>query len=181
MRRRHQDLAALVDEAVAAGRFPAIRRSWRAAVVHAAAARTVLALGLALPDLRPDRVHRAAARAVDTLGAAFATEELYARLFALGAGLVAELLLEEGAGARFQGLEPDLDLAADLREVLALDLWPVVRELAAYLARHRLEREGGRALQERVVRRFEAARPQLALRLADAGLVLRRLLREAIQ
>lgn len=180
LRRRHQDLAALVDEAVAAGRFPAIRRSWRAAVVHAAAARTVLALGLSLPDLRPDRVHRAAARAIDRRGAGVATEELYARLFAPGASLVAELLLEEGAGARFQGADPDLDLAADLREVLALDLWPVVATLADYLARHGAKHADGKAFQARVVRRFEAARPRLALRLADAGLELRRLLREAV-
>jgi hypothetical protein len=180
LHRRHQDLAALVDEAVAAGRFAALRADWRAAVERRAIVRAVTALGLRLTDLRPRAVRLAAARAVDRLGASWPTEELEGRLEALLDGLVAERLIEEGAGLRFQGQDPDLDLAADLRAALAFELWPVTRDLARYLARHGAKHRGESDLQARIVRRFEAARPRLERAMAEALAMLRRCLREVV-
>ena len=173
-----ESLASLVEAAVAAGRFVDVLQRWRAAELHAAAGRTILALGLRVEAPRAELVHRAAAQAVDREGARVATEELFARLFALGASLVGELLLEEGLSARYQGLDAERDLAANAREVLGLDLWPLTRRLAAYLARYPLG--PGAALQERVVRHFEAERPVLALRLGKALHALRRSLREVV-
>lgn len=177
---RRGDLGSLLGEVIERGQAAAIRERWRAVVIREAVARTMLALGLRLEAPRPELVHRAAARAIDAVGAPLPTEEIYARLFALGVGLVAEMLLAEGAGAAYQGADTGWDLGADLREVLAFDLWPLTRNVAAYLARHGIGCGDGRSLQERIVRQFEGARPQLALRLADAGLALRRALREVL-
>ncbi len=178
--RRHQDLAALVDEAVACGRFAAIRTDWRAAIVRRSVIRAVTALGLKVSDLRARNVRLAAASAVDRTGAPIATEELEERFRALLDGFVAERLIEEGAGLRFQGLDPDLDLAADLRAALAFELWPAIRELARYLARHGDKHGSEKALQARIVRRFEACLPRLDRAFGEALALLRRCLREVL-
>jgi hypothetical protein len=178
--RRHQDLAALVDEAVASGRFAALRTDWRAAIERRSLIRAVAALGLRVEDLRARTVRLAAARAVDRLGAPVPTEELEARLEALLDGLLAELLIAEGAGLRFQGQDPDLDLAADLRVALGFELWPAIRDLARYLGRHGAKHRTEPALQARIVRRFEAARPRLERAVAEALAMLRRCLREVL-
>lgn len=180
LHRRHQDLAALVDEAVASGRFAPLRASWRAAIERRAIVRAVTALGLRIADLRPRTVRQAAARAVDRFGAPVPTEELEGRLEALLDGLMAELLVAEGAGLRFQGQDPDLDLAADLRAALAFELWPVTRDLARYLAAHGAKHRGESELQARLVRRFEAARPRLERAVGEALALLRRCLREVL-
>jgi len=180
LHRRHQDLAALVDEAVAAGRFAGLRASWRAAIERRSIVAAATALGLRLGDLRPRTLRLAAARAVDRLGAPVPTETLEARLEALLRGLVAERLIEEGAGARFQGQDPDLDLAADLEAALAFELWPVIRDLARYLALHGRKHRREVELQARIVRRFEAARPRLERALGEALGMLRRCLREVV-
>jgi hypothetical protein len=180
LHRRQQDLAALIDEAAAAGRFAALRASWRAAIERRAVVSAVTALGLRTPDLRARTVRLAAARAVDRFGSPVPTELLEARLRALFQGLVAERLVEEGAGARFQGQDPDLDLAADLDAALSFELWPLVRDLARYLAVHGRKHRQERELQARIVRRFEAARPRLERALGEALAMLRRALREVL-
>jgi len=180
LHRRNQDLAALVDEAVACGRFAAIRADWRAAIVRRSAIRAVTALGLKVADLRARTVRLAAAHAVDRAGAPVATEELEERSRALLDGFVAERLIEEGAGLRFQGLDPDLDLAADLRTALAFELWPAIRELARYFARHGAKHGSEKALQARIVRRFEASLPRLDRAFGEALALLRRCLREVL-
>ncbi|MDW8126087.1 MAG: CRISPR-associated endonuclease Cas1 [Geminicoccaceae bacterium] len=178
--RRREDLAALVDEAVASGVFASVRESWRAAAHRAACIRLTLALPIRVPDLRTRTVARAAARLVDLAGAPIATDELVGRLEGLLAALVAELLLHEGAGARFQGGDPDLDLAADFRGVLGLELWPVAWRLARYLAAHANKHRRDQELQARIVRAFEAHKPRLEKVFAETAGLLRRCLREAL-
>lgn len=178
--RRHQDLAALIGEAVAAGRFEALRADWRAAIERRAVITAVSALGLRVRDLRARTVWLAAARAVDRIGASVPTEDLEARLASLLDGFVAERLIDEGAGLRFQGQDPDLDLASDLRAALAFELWPLIRDLARYLVRHGAKHRSEQALQARLVRRFEAAVPRLERAFGEALALLRRQLREVL-
>lgn len=178
--RRREDLAALVDEAVACGVFASARESWRAAAFRAGCIRVALALPIRVADLRTRTVTRAAARLIDAVGAPIATDELIGRFDGPLAALVAELLLAEGAGARFQGADPDLDLAADLRAILGLELWPAAWRLARYLALHADKHRRERERQARIVRAFEAQVPRLEKVFAEAVGLLRRCLREAL-
>lgn len=178
--RRREELLVLVEEAMACGSFAVARENWRAAAYRAACIRVTMAMPVRVADLRARTVARAAARLVDLAGAPLSTDALMARLEALLAAFVAERLLSEGAGLRLQGQDPDLDIAADFRGILGLELWPLAWRLARYLALHANKHRTETLLQARIARFFESHGPRLEKAFTEAMVLLRRCLREAL-
>jgi hypothetical protein len=185
---RASDLAELVDGCCALGHWPAVRDAWRRAGERRA---ILLLLGRTparLDELRPGPLRRQLLRSLDAAlpAAAEATalaagaEGLIARLEALLLAEIGHLLLGEGAGARFQGADPDLDLRRDLLQIAGFELWPLAFRLADYLTRHAGKHRTERALQMRLVRWFEPEAPAVRSRVARELGRLRRALREAV-
>lgn len=178
--RRAGDLPELIDEALALGAFEAVRNGWLGAAGRAAVLRLLQRLPLRVDDLRPRTVRRALLNRLDRIPAPLAAEDLVARVEALVLAAIGGWLLEEGAGARFQGADPELDLRRDLAELMGWEAWPVTLRLADYLARHPGKHADATALQRRIVRQLEGTIPELRRAFVRHVGLLRRCLRERL-
>ena len=181
VRSRRTDTRALLEQAAAAGRLGEVRENWCAAEERRLVLDLRTTLGLVMQDLRRRSVNLRIHAALDARGAPLPAEEMLARMRGLLEAHLAQLLLAEGLGFRFQGGDPECwNLRADCAHILILALVPSLFELADYMAAHPERHRREKDIHRRFARRYEREAPRIA-RLLELMLArLRRCLREVL-